>query len=224
MRARFLLLGCLAISCAARAELPVLMPQPAQLQGAGTLLTIPKSLGVAVEGPSQLAQSAALQLLAQFQPQLQLRQVEAAQAQLQIRVLQAIHRPGPDDDESYQLEINKGRISLSAPSSTGMVYGLMTLNQLIRCDSSATANTSSCTVPAVSIQDQPRFRWRGLLLDSARRFIPLADIRRTLDGMAAAKLNVLHWHLTDDQGWRIESKAYPKLHQLASQGQFYTQA
>jgi hexosaminidase len=220
MRAKFVLLGCLAISCAARAELPVLMPQPAQLQGAGTLVPIPKALGIAVEGPDQLAQSAALQLLAQFQPQLQLRQVEAAQAQLQIRVRQSIQMPGPDDDESYQLEINKDRISLSAPSSTGMLYGLMTLSQLIRCDSSATAGV--CTVPTVTIRDQPRFRWRGLLLDSARRFIPLADIRRTLDGMAAAKLNVLHWHLTDDQGWRIESKAYPKLHQLASQGQFYT--
>lgn len=222
MRAKFVLLGCLAISCAARAELPVLMPQPAQLQGAGTLVPIPKSLGIAVEGPDQLAQSAALQLLSQFQPQLQLTQVEPAQAQLQIRVRQSIQMPGPDDDESYQLEINKDRISLSAPSSTGMLYGLMTLSQLIRCDSSATAGV--CTVPAVTIQDQPRFRWRGLLLDSARRFIPLADIRRTLDGMAAAKLNVLHWHLTDDQGWRIESKAYPKLYQLASQGQFYTQA
>jgi len=222
MRAKFLLLGCLAISCAARAELPVLMPQPAQLQGAGTLVPIPKSLGIAVEGPDQLAQSSALQLLAQFQPQLQLTQVEPTQAQLQIRVRQSIAMPGPDDDESYQLEINKDRISLSAPSSTGMLYGLMTLSQLIRCDSSATAGV--CTVPALTIQDQPRFRWRGLLLDSARRFIPLADIRRTLDGMAAAKLNVLHWHLTDDQGWRIESKAYPKLQQLASQGQFYTQA
>ena len=72
MRAKFLLLGCLAISCAARAELPVLMPQPAQLQGAGTLVPIPKALGIAVEGPDQLAQSAALQLLAKFQPQLQL--------------------------------------------------------------------------------------------------------------------------------------------------------
>ncbi len=221
MRAKFLLLGCFAVSCAVLAELPVLMPQPAQLQGAGTLVPIPKSLGVAVEAPDQLAQSAALQLLAQFQPQLQLTQVEPAQAQLQIRVRQSIQMPGPDDDESYQLEINKDRISLSAPSSTGMLYGLMTLSQLIRCDSSATAGV--CTVPALTIQDQPRFRWRGLLLDSARRFIPLADIRRTLDGMAAAKLNVLHWHLTDDQGWRIESKAYPKLHQLASQGQFYTQ-
>lgn len=222
MRSKFLLLGCLAVSCAARAEPPVLMPQPAQLQGAGTLVPIPKALGIAVEGPDQLAQSAALQLLSQFQPQLQLTQVEPAQAQLQIRVRQSIQMPGPDDDESYQLEINKDRISLSAPSSTGMLYGLMTLSQLIRCDSSATAGV--CTVPTVTIQDQPRFRWRGLLLDSARRFIPLADIRRTLDGMAAAKLNVLHWHLTDDQGWRIESKAYPKLHQLASQGQFYTQA
>lgn len=222
MRAKFLLLGFLAISCAARAELPVLMPQPAQLQGAGTLVPIPKSVGIAVEGPDQLVQSAALQLLAQFQPQLQLRQVDPAQAQLQIRVRQSIQMPGPDDDESYQLEIIKDRINLNAPSSTGMLYGLMTLSQLIRCDSSATAGV--CTVPTVTIRDQPRFRWRGLLLDSARRFIPLADIRRTLDGMAAAKLNVLHWHLTDDQGWRIESKAYPKLHQLASQGQFYTQA
>ena len=222
MRSKFLLLGCLAISCAVRAELPVLMPEPAQLLGAGTLLPIPKSLGVAVEGPDVSRYSAALQLLAQFQPQLQLRQVEPAQAHLQIRFRQSIAMPGPDDDESYQLEINQQRISLSAHSSTGMLYGLMTLSQLIRCDSRATAN-SSCTVPAVTIKDQPRFRWRGLLLDSARRFIPMADIRRTLDGMAAAKLNVLHWHLTDDQGWRIESKAYPKLHQLASQGQFYTQ-
>ena len=64
--------------------------------------------------------------------------------------------------------------------------------------------------------------WRGLLLDSARHFIPLPDIKRQIDGMAAAKLNVLHWHLTDDQGWRFTSKRYPKLTQLASDGLFYT--
>ncbi|MFX4311563.1 family 20 glycosylhydrolase, partial [Enterobacter sp. 63] len=77
-------------------------------------------------------------------------------------------------------------------------------------------------IPWVTIEDAPRFPWRGLLLDSARHFIPLNDIKRQIDGMAAAKLNVLHWHLTDDQGWRFTSKRYPKLTQLASDGQFYT--
>ncbi|WP_142764379.1 family 20 glycosylhydrolase, partial [Klebsiella pneumoniae] len=78
------------------------------------------------------------------------------------------------------------------------------------------------SIPWVTIEDSPRFPWRGLLLDSARHFIPLPDIKRQIDGMAAAKLNVLHWHLTDDQGWRFTSKRYPKLTQLASDGLFYT--
>ena len=68
----------------------------------------------------------------------------------------------------------------------------------------------------------PRFPWRGVLLDSARHFLPLPDILRQLDGMAAAKLNVFHWHLTDDQGWRFASEHYPKLQQQAGDGQFYT--
>jgi hexosaminidase len=195
---------------------PVLMPTPATLQaGAGTLL-LPNTIGVAVDGPDSASVRQALQLLAQFQPQIAVNTAPAADAKLQIRYRQAIQLPGPDDDESYQLQISKKQIRLDAPSSTGVLYGLMTLSQLISCDG------NSCQLPQLKISDKPRFRWRGLLLDSARRFITLADIRRTLDGMAAAKLNVLHWHLTDDQGWRIESEAYPKLHQLASQGQFYT--
>lgn len=201
---------------------PVLMPTPATLQaGAGTLL-LPNTIGVAVDGPDSASVRQALQLLAQFQPQIAVKTAPAADAKLQIRYRQAIQLPGPDDDESYQLHIDADRVRLDAHSSTGVLYGLMTLSQLVRCDSKS--SSESCQLPQLKISDKPRFRWRGLLLDSARRFIPLADIRRTLDGMAAAKLNVLHWHLTDDQGWRIESKAYPKLHQLASQGQFYTKA
>ncbi len=195
---------------------PVLMPQPAKLQAGSGTLPLPHSVAVAVDGPDSAAVRQALQLLAQFQPQLAFKAAPAAGAQLQIRYREAIPLPGPDDDESYQLQISKEQIRLDAHSSTGVLYGLMTLSQLISCDG------NSCQLPQLKISDKPRFRWRGLLLDSARRFIPLADIRRTLDGMAAAKLNVLHWHLTDDQGWRIESEAYPKLHQLASQGQFYT--
>lgn len=204
--------------------LPVLMPTPANVSASAQQLSFPTTLGVALLGPADngagpagTLPGAALQLLQQFQPALQLRQMNARQAQLLIQYQQHIRIPGPQDDESYQLNIADGRISLRAHSSTGVLYGLMTLSQLLQCE------TQLCTLPALEINDQPRFRWRGLLLDSARRFIPLADIRRTLDGMAAAKLNVLHWHLTDDQGWRIESTAYPKLQQLASQGQYYRQ-
>ncbi len=196
---------------------PVLMPLPAKVQVGGGMLQLPNSVAVAVDGPDSAAVRQALQLLAQFQPQLTFKAAPAAGAQLQIRYREAIPLPGPDDDESYQLQIDADRVRLDAHSSSGVLYGLMTLSQLISCDG------NSCQLSQLKISDKPRFRWRGLLLDSARRFIPLADIRRTLDGMAAAKLNVLHWHLTDDQGWRIESKAYPKLHQLAAQGQFYSQ-
>ena len=200
------------------AAMPLLMPQPASMRlDAGTLL-LPPVVGVAVTGGTSQSTATALALLAQFQPQLQFKAAPPATAQLQIALRQHINIPGPDDDESYQLLINPQQVRLSAHSSTGVLYGLMTLSQLLQCDA------KRCALPALEINDQPRFRWRGLLLDSARRFIPLADIRRTLDGMAAAKLNVLHWHLTDDQGWRIESTAYPKLQQLASQGQYYTQA
>ncbi|HJQ30864.1 MAG TPA: family 20 glycosylhydrolase, partial [Pyrinomonadaceae bacterium] len=78
-------------------------------------------------------------------------------------------------------------------------------------------------LPAVSIQDRPRFPWRGLLIDIGRHFEPMEVIKRNLDAMASVKLNVLHWHLTEDQGFRIESKKFPRLHQMGSDGNFYTQ-
>ena len=78
-------------------------------------------------------------------------------------------------------------------------------------------------VAAVHIEDQPRFPWRGLMLDSARHWMPVEVVKRNLDAMAAVKLNVFHWHLSDDQGFRVESKRFPKLQQEGSDGLFYTQ-
>lgn len=144
-------------------------------------------------------------LTAQAGQLVRLQRVEhAAQAQLQLRFGQQITIPKPGDDESYQLQVTPQQIRLSAPTSTGALYAVETLAQLLDCQ-------AQCQFPAVQISDQARFGWRGLLLDSARRFIPLPDLQRQLQGMASAKLNVLHWHLTDDQGWRFESLAYPKL-------------
>ena len=126
--------------------------------------------------------------------------------------------PQPDSDESYQLTVNANGAILKANTRFGALRGMETLLQLVQNGPDGT------TIPYVTIDDAPRFPWRGLLLDSARHFMPLAAIKRQIDGMAAAKLNVLHWHLTDDQGWRFASSRYPKLQQQASDGLFYTQA
>lgn len=126
--------------------------------------------------------------------------------------------PQPDSDESYRLSVTAEGVKLQAKTRFGAIRGMETLLQLIRADAQQVA------IPFVSIEDAPRFSWRGLLLDSARHFIPVDDILRQIDGMAAAKLNVLHWHLTDDQGWRLASTHYPRLQHAASDEQFYTQA
>ena len=78
-------------------------------------------------------------------------------------------------------------------------------------------------LPAVTIQDKPRFPWRGLMIDVSRHFIPLDVLKRNLDGMSAVKLNVFHWHLSDNQGFRVESKKFPQLQRMGSDGLFYTQ-
>src|SRR5262245_16517983 len=125
--------------------------------------------------------------------------------------------PSLDQDESYSLEVSERRAALKAPTVIGALRGLETLLQLVESD------RDGYYIPGVKVEDKPRFRWRGLLFDSSRHFQPLEVIKRNLDGMAAVKLNVFHWHLTDDQGFRIESKKYPKLTGMGSDGLFYTQ-
>jgi len=121
------------------------------------------------------------------------------------------------EDESYVIEVDSARAHLHAPTSMGILRGLETLLQSLQTEQ------GQARFPGVVIRDQPRFPWRGLLLDCSRHFIPVEAIKRTLDGMAGFKYNVLHWHLSDDQGFRMESKGFPKLHGLGSDGLFYSQ-
>jgi len=121
------------------------------------------------------------------------------------------------DDESYNLEVSPTGAQLSAPTTLGILHGLQTFLQLVETTGDGFA------VPVITIQDKPRFAWRGLMIDVSRHFIPLGVLKRNLDGMAAAKLNVFHWHLSDNQGFRVESKKFPKLHELGSDGFYYTQ-
>jgi hexosaminidase len=121
------------------------------------------------------------------------------------------------EDESYTLEVTAGRARIEAANPLGALRGLATFLELVE------PGQDGFAAPAVRIEDQPRFPWRGLMIDSARHFLPVALIERNLDGMAAVKLNVLHLHLSDNQGFRVESQRYPKLHELGSDGLYYTQ-
>ena len=113
--------------------------------------------------------------------------------------------------------VTSNNIQIDSQTVVGAMRGLQTLVQLVQ------SSGDQFVLPVVSIQDSPRFPWRGLMIDCGRHFEPIEVLKRTLDGMAAVKLNVFHWHLTDDQGFRIESKIYPQLTALGSDGLFYTQ-
>jgi hexosaminidase len=107
--------------------------------------------------------------------------------------------------EGYQLLVNPGSITISAATNTGIFYGIQSLRQLIA------ANGNTYTINAVAVKDKPRFPWRAFMLDEGRYFKGSETVKHLLDEMALLKMNVFHWHLTDDQGWRIEIKKYPLL-------------
>ena len=121
------------------------------------------------------------------------------------------------EDESYHLEISPTHVQLTAANPLGILHGLQTFLQMVR------VTPQGFSVPAATIDDKPRFPWRGLMIDVSRHFIPVEGIERDLDGMEAVKLNVFHWHLTDYQGFRVESKKFPLLQGKGSDGLYYTQ-
>jgi hexosaminidase len=114
--------------------------------------------------------------------------------------------------EGYALDVTPQGIRITARDDAGLFYGAVTLWQLLTPD----AQRGAVLLPAVHIRDQPRFAWRGLMLDSARHFQSVAEIEQLLNQMAQHKLNMFHWHLTDDQGWRIEIKRYPELTRIGA--------
>lgn len=138
------------------------------------------------------------------------------------------------NDEGYELEVTTGAVDILARTPQGLFYGLQSFMQLLpaEIESPEPVKGISWSAPAVSIKDEPRFGYRGLMIDACRHFMPVEDIKKQLDVMALFKMNRMHWHLTDDQGWRIEIKKYPKLTEIGSKridgegteyGGYYTQ-
>jgi hexosaminidase len=121
-------------------------------------------------------------------------------------------------DEGYRLRVSGDGVRIEAPRAAGLFYGTQTLRQLLPAEAFAPDVTRSVawTVPPVEIEDAPRFAWRALMLDEARNFHGPETVRKLLDWMAMHKLNIFHWHLTDDQGWRLEIRKYPRLTEVGS--------
>jgi hexosaminidase len=117
---------------------------------------------------------------------------------------------GAFSDEEYILDISEDTIAISATTSEGIIRGIQTLRQLLPLQK------KSAYIPALSIHDYPRFSWRGMLLDCSRHFMEKDFVKRYIDLLALHKMNVLHWHLTEDQGWRIEIEQYPKLTEIGA--------
>ncbi len=198
------------------------MPLPASIQAGAGQLPITQSFSVAVSGSHDASLDSEVQrFVAQLSRQtgIPFRSKADAAPTLQIHAdhgRQAVQKPG--EDESYELIVADSGARLTASTTLGILRGLQTFLQLVQITPAGFA------APAVTIKDQPRFPWRGLLIDVSRHFIPIDVLKRNLDGMAAVKMNVLHWHLSDDQGFRVESKKFPKLTGMGSDGMFYTQA
>jgi hexosaminidase len=111
--------------------------------------------------------------------------------------------PALGEDESYTLDVSAEGARIQAPGAAGALHALETFSQLLA------PSAGGFGVPAIHIEDRPRIAWRGLMLDVSRHWMPLAAVERNLDALAAVKLNVFHWHLSDDQGFRVESKRFP---------------
>ncbi len=225
MSTGLLAVAAMAVAAVASgAERPALMPWPSSVEmGAGELAVAPGfKVGVSGRGGARFERA-----VARFQTRLA-RQTglylpdpvtQPGEAGLSVRCDgKGAPLPQLGMDEAYTLTVTPQGATLQAAEPWGVLRGLETFLQLV-----TPGRSGLFRAPAVVVRDRPRFPWRGLMLDSGRHFLSLDTVRRTLDGMAAVKLNTLHWHLTEDQGFRIESRRYPELQRMGSDGLFYTQ-
>jgi hexosaminidase len=199
------------------------MPMPATVMPAAGRLLVTQTFSIALTGYSDpKLERAAQRFLRDLGRQtgyfLSERLAGASQANLTIH---AEHGSEPVQDlgenESYVLDVSSAGAKLTAPNPLGIMHGLQTFLQLVAVAPDGYA------APAVHIEDSPRFPWRGLSVDVSRHFISMEVLKRNVDGMAAVKMNVLHLHLSDDQGFRMESREFPKLQELGSDGMYYRQ-
>jgi hexosaminidase len=202
---------------------PVLMPMPVKVQAANGMLIVDANFVVETVGGANARLAPAVQaFLARISRQTGVVYAPvppAAEAahRLIIDCTGGPESPTLGEDESYTLDVSGSEGRIHAATAEGAIHALATMAQLIQ------PGPDGFGIAGIHIEDRPRFPWRGLMLDVCRHWMPVDVIKRNLDAMSAVKLNVLHWHLSEDQGFRVESKRFPRLHQLGSNGDYYTQ-
>src|SRR6202034_1513064 len=198
-----------------------LMPMPSSVQAGSGQLAITQAFSVTSTGNHDPSVDRGIRdFIVQLSRQtgIPFRPKAGAAATLEVhadRGRETVQQLG--EDESYELTVTDSGAKLNAATPLGVLHGLQTFLQLVQITPAGFA------VPIVTIKDQPRFAWRGTLIDVSRHFIPIDVLKRNIDGLAAVKMNVLHWHLSDDQGFGAESKVFPKLTGDGSDGMYYTQ-
>ena len=217
------MLFLLAANPALFAAAPALMPLPVKVQSAPGKLAIDANFVVETVGGADARLAPAVRsFLARVSRQTGVLYAPVPPPAADARRLVIECAGGPEyptlgEEESYTLDVSDAQARIQAATAEGAIHALATFAQLIQ------PGPDGFQVAGVHIEDRPRFPWRGLMLDVCRHWMPVDVIERNLEAMAAVKLNVLHWHLSEDQGFRVESKRYPRLHQLGSNGDYYTQ-
>ena len=213
-----------ALALSAFGAAPALMPLPVKMELGAGALAIDTHFTAAAMGaadPRLVAGVERLVTLLSRETGIAFadKPASAATATLQVEcAARAPLYPKLGEDESYQLDVTADGAHLKAATVDGALRGLATFAQL------AEPGPHGFEIPAVHIEDSPRFPWRGLMLDVSRHWMPVEVVLRNLEAMAAVKLNVFHWHLSDDQGFRVESRLFPRLQGKGADGHFYTQA
>ena len=217
MAAVFLLGIALATSRTAMERTIAVIPQPVSLVARDGAFTLTSRTVIAADDASA---SIARQFARQLEPAtgfgLAVRIGDAAAADsIDFRIDRTLTRLG---SEGYLLDVSPTRVTARAPELAGLFYATQTMRQLLppQIFGRARADGVAWTIPAVSIEDSPRFAWRGANLDVCRHFMPKEFVKKYIDLLALHKLNTFHWHLTDDQGWRLEIKLYPKLTEVGA--------
>jgi hexosaminidase len=197
----------------AHAATPSLLPMPAHFEVANGSLSVADGTSIVVPAHDAAARQTAqylVDLLARTRA-LHLKVVTGAAPHGAVVLSREADAPVANA-EGYALDVTPDGVRITARDDAGLFYGAITLWQLLTPD----AKHGAVQVPALHIRDQPRFAWRGLMLDSARHFQSVVEVEKLLDQMAQHKLNIFHWHLTDDQGWRIQIKRYPELTRIGA--------
>lgn len=215
-----LLLSCAGLSPSGKTASPEdsIIPRPVQAIGTGSDFVLDSNTVILAGTPELASVGELLAGTLTAQRRMKLAIASSEKPEIKSAIVLSLD-PSIPGDEGYELSVNRDRIRIAGKFPSGVFYGVQTLLQLVPTrleDLGRTDRIAQYRIPGVRIMDHPRFPWRGMHLDVCRHFFPKEFIKRYLDLMAMHKMNVFHWHLTEDQGWRIEIKKYPKLTEIGA--------